>query len=274
MLRSKTDTWESSEGDDGATGDILPPRTRRVACPRAGILFVHRSDPTVGPPGLQRVAPPRPHAGAVLARWCPLRPALGVHTRLSGGSSVGEPSARALPLHDPLSHAGRRGPSGVLRFGPEAAPSRPILCRSPRPSLWALRSPGPLGVAPGQGVGRRRPAPPRPRHLRRRRSPCGRSSHRGPPRSRWGLGVHQYGDRRRPSRRSAAAAADPGVRRHITVAFIDGDLDTTASQLGQWCLQHAGHSGTLEWAGPLDLLDRVNPIDTDSYDWFDRLTPQ
>ena len=25
---------------------------------------------------------------------------------------------------------------------------------------------------------------------------------------------------------------------------------------------------------PLDLLDRVNPIDTDSYDWFDRLTPQ
>ncbi len=58
------------------------------------------------------------------------------------------------------------------------------------------------------------------------------------------------------------------------MAFIDGDLDTTASQLGQWCLQHAGHSGTLEWAGPLDLLDRVNPIDTDSYDWFDRLTPQ
>ena len=33
-------------------------------------------------------------------------------------------------------------------------------------------------------------------------------------------------------------------------------------------------AGTLEWAGPLDLLDRVNPIDTDSYDWFDRLTPQ
>jgi hypothetical protein len=69
-------------------------------------------------------------------------------------------------------------------------------------------------------------------------------------------------------------AADPSPDRHITVAFIDGDLATTASQLGQWCLQHAGHSGTMEWAGPLDLLDRVNPIDTDSYDWFDRLTPQ
>jgi hypothetical protein len=68
-------------------------------------------------------------------------------------------------------------------------------------------------------------------------------------------------------------AADPSLGRHITVAFIDGDLATTASQLGQWCLQHAGHSGTLEWAGPLDLLDRVNPIDTYSYDWFDRLTP-
>jgi hypothetical protein len=70
------------------------------------------------------------------------------------------------------------------------------------------------------------------------------------------------------------AAADPSLDRHITVAFIDGDLVTTASQLGQWCLQHAGQGGTMEWAGPLDLLDRVNPIDTDSYDWFDRLTPQ
>ena len=141
----------------------------------------------------------------------------------------------------------------------------------PRPSLWALRSPGPLGVAPGQGVGRRRPAPPRPRHLRRRRSPCGRRSHGGPPRSGRGLVVRQYG---RPPPPQAARAADPSLDRHITVAFIDGDLATTASQLGQWCLQHAGHSGTLEWAGPLDLLDRVNPIDTDSYDWFDRLTPQ
>jgi hypothetical protein len=73
---------------------------------------------------------------------------------------------------------------------------------------------------------------------------------------------------------AAGTAADPSLDRHITVAFIDGDLATTASQLGQWCLQHAGHSGTMEWAGPLDLLDRVNPIDTDSYDWFDRLTPQ
>lgn len=68
-----------------------------------------------------------------------------------------------------------------------------------------------------------------------------------------------------------AAAADANLSRHITVAFIDGDLATTASQLGRWCLQH---SGTMEWAGPLDRLDRVNPIDTDSYDWFDRLTPQ
>jgi hypothetical protein len=73
---------------------------------------------------------------------------------------------------------------------------------------------------------------------------------------------------------AAAGATEPGLSRHITVAFIDGDLATTASQLGQWCLQHAGHSRTMEWAGPLDLLDRVNPIDTDSYDWFDRLTPQ
>lgn len=73
---------------------------------------------------------------------------------------------------------------------------------------------------------------------------------------------------------TADTATGPSLDRHITVAFIDGDLATTASQLGQWCLQHAGHGGTMEWAGPLDLLDRVNPVDTDSYDWFDRLTPQ
>src|ERR1700693_6452959 len=101
MLRSNTDTSGSSEGDEGATGDILPPRTRRVACPRAGILLVPRSDPPVGPPGLQRVAPPRPHAGAVFAGRCPLRPALGVHTRLPGGSSGGQASPRALSLQDP-----------------------------------------------------------------------------------------------------------------------------------------------------------------------------
>src|SRR5580693_8632712 len=146
MLRSNTDTSESSEGEEGATGDILPPLTRRVACPRAGILLVHRSDPAVGPTGLQRVAPPRPHAGAVLARRCPLRPALGVHTRLPGGSSGRQPSPRGLPLHDPLPHAGRRGHPGVFRSGPEIAPSRPILRRSASPSLRALRSPGPLGV--------------------------------------------------------------------------------------------------------------------------------
>jgi hypothetical protein len=77
-----------------------------------------------------------------------------------------------------------------------------------------------------------------------------------------------------PTAADTAAATDPGLDRHITVAFLDGDLATTASQLGRWCLQHAGHSRTMEWAGPLDLLDRVNPVDTDSYDWFDRLTPQ
>lgn len=73
------------------------------------------------------------------------------------------------------------------------------------------------------------------------------------------------------------AVADPNLSRHITVAFIDGDLAATALELGQWCQQHNGHGGdwgTMEWAGPLDLLDRVNPIDTDSYDWFDRLTPK
>jgi hypothetical protein len=82
-------------------------------------------------------------------------------------------------------------------------------------------------------------------------------------------------DAARPDADPDHDTADPNLDRHIiTVAFLDGDLVTTASQLGQWCLHHAGRSEAMEWAGPLDLLDRVNPIDTDSYDWFDRLTPQ
>jgi hypothetical protein len=65
--------------------------------------------------------------------------------------------------------------------------------------------------------------------------------------------------------------ATPGAEppRTITVAFIDGDLDTTAPELGRWCLEHSPVTGRpMEWAGPLAALD------TDTYDWFDRLTPQ
>jgi hypothetical protein len=65
----------------------------------------------------------------------------------------------------------------------------------------------------------------------------------------------------------ATPEADP--RRTITVAFIDGDLDTTAQELGRWCLEHSPVTDRpMEWAGPLAALD------TDTYDWFDRLTPQ
>jgi hypothetical protein len=59
--------------------------------------------------------------------------------------------------------------------------------------------------------------------------------------------------------------ADDGLSRHITVAFVDGDLTSTAQELGRWCLEN---SHGLEWAGPLERLD------SGSYDWFDRLTPQ
>jgi hypothetical protein len=63
----------------------------------------------------------------------------------------------------------------------------------------------------------------------------------------------------------AWAFVDHDLGRHITVAFVDGDLAAVAQVLGQGCLD-GGQS--MEWAGPLEHLD------TGSYDWFDRLTPQ
>jgi hypothetical protein len=71
---------------------------------------------------------------------------------------------------------------------------------------------------------------------------------------------------------SALADGDgPGGQRHITVAFIDGDLFSTAANLGKWLSDPAaGGPGpaALEWAAPLEV------IDANQYDWFDRLTPQ
>ncbi len=68
------------------------------------------------------------------------------------------------------------------------------------------------------------------------------------------------------------ASTDPkdGVDRSITVAFIDGDLASAAADLGNWTRQHAADEGPplVEWAGPLAR------IDPNSWDWFDRLTPQ
>jgi len=58
------------------------------------------------------------------------------------------------------------------------------------------------------------------------------------------------------------------AERTITVAFIDGDLASAARELGRWCLERrAAAPQAMEWAGPLA------GVDTDSYDWFDRLTP-
>lgn len=63
----------------------------------------------------------------------------------------------------------------------------------------------------------------------------------------------------------AWAFADEEGARHITVAFVDGDLPAVTAGLGEWCLR-AGH--VMEWAGPLERIDAY------SWDWFDRLTPQ
>ncbi|MGP0032915.1 MAG: hypothetical protein ACLPVF_20710 [Acidimicrobiales bacterium] len=61
--------------------------------------------------------------------------------------------------------------------------------------------------------------------------------------------------------------ADDDGNRHITVAFVDGELAVVAEDLGHWCAERNPVSQAMEWAGPLER------IDADSGDWFDRLTP-
>jgi hypothetical protein len=53
--------------------------------------------------------------------------------------------------------------------------------------------------------------------------------------------------------------------RHITVAFVDGDLWTTATTLADLGLGADEH---LEWAGPLEGIDAFR------WGWFATLTPQ
>jgi hypothetical protein len=74
----------------------------------------------------------------------------------------------------------------------------------------------------------------------------------------------------------AATVAQPGVAgtwsfvdagndRHITVAFVDGDLWHAAAALGS-AVPSAEQA--LEWAGPLERVDAFR------WDWFATLTPQ
>jgi len=59
--------------------------------------------------------------------------------------------------------------------------------------------------------------------------------------------------------------ADDSLDRHITVAFVDGDLVSVAAELGQWCLR-AGVTG--DWAGPLEAIDPYR------WEWFAKFAPQ
>jgi hypothetical protein len=78
-------------------------------------------------------------------------------------------------------------------------------------------------------------------------------------------GAWQFAD---ATQSDAAPTSTPTApTRHITVAFIDGDLATTAAQLGQWCLDDPQNPPSPEWAAPLER------IDPDVTNWFDRLTP-
>jgi hypothetical protein len=59
--------------------------------------------------------------------------------------------------------------------------------------------------------------------------------------------------------------ADGGDGRHVTVAFVDGDLERSAAALGSWW---ASSGVPAEWAGPLEGIDAFH------WDWFATLTPQ
>jgi hypothetical protein len=54
-----------------------------------------------------------------------------------------------------------------------------------------------------------------------------------------------------------------GDGRHITVAFIDGDLWRVAEDLGSICRDVPEG---MQWAGPLE------PVDASGWDWFATLT--
>ena len=58
--------------------------------------------------------------------------------------------------------------------------------------------------------------------------------------------------------------ADPDGGRHLTVAFVDGDLWGAASALGAT----VDGAATPEWAGPLERVDAFR------WDWFATLTPR
>jgi hypothetical protein len=58
---------------------------------------------------------------------------------------------------------------------------------------------------------------------------------------------------------------DADAGRHITVAFLDGDVTDAAATLGRW---YIALGQPCEWAGPLER------VDAGCWDWFDRLTPQ
>ncbi len=58
---------------------------------------------------------------------------------------------------------------------------------------------------------------------------------------------------------------DPSSNRHVTVAFVDGDLWQAATALGE---TGTATEAPLEWAGPLERVDAFR------WDWFATLTPQ
>ena len=63
---------------------------------------------------------------------------------------------------------------------------------------------------------------------------------------------------------SQSGFADQSGSRHVTVAFVDGELWQVAAALGPPSVS----DGPREWAGPLERVDAYR------WDWFATLTPR
>ncbi len=200
--------------------------------------------------------PTRPTTSGTSSTTCPSSSRLTASR--SGSAGFGRPRCQAAeaasgPLLEPFHYMTLylMDDEDVIpeffAFGQTAVRRGPILCGPPGAALGTVRDHRTVGGPPGGRVSRRRALPTLQRRLRR-----GRPA-RWTPRRWW-------------SSRAWPAAwqfTDASSDRHITVAFVDGDLWQASSSL-------AGAAGGVqaEWAGPLERVDAFR------WDWFATLTPQ
>ena len=218
----------------------------RVASQRAGILLVHRSDRSVRPRGLQRLAPARPPPRAVHHRWHYVRAALGAFPPLPGRRSGHGQPARPVPLHDAVLPPRRERDPRVLRPGQAAARRGPVLRGAACPPVGAVHGGRALGRSAGGGLARGGALPPGAG------GPC-RGGPGGGRRASW------WGTPAWPAPGSSPTPSTTGPSRSPSSTATCGRPRPPSGPAG---------AASPEWAGPLERVDAFR------WDWFATLTPQ